>query len=475
MMRKSTAIILFLGLLGIQPIVAQSLNQAKVLYEKGEYKKAKPAFKKLLRQAPENGNYNLWYGVCCLRTGEAGKAIKPLETAVKKRVTSGQLFLAQAYNANYRFEEAIETYETYIKELNKRKRPTDEAEKQLEKAKANLRMLRGVEQVTVIDSFVVDKVNFLKAYHISPETGKLFMYNEYFKNTQATGGSVYETELANKIYYSEKQADGTLSILTRNKLITSWSKANLLPGSINESMNADYPFVMTDGVTIYYAADGPQSMGGYDIFVTRYNINSDSYLTPENVGMPFNSTANDYMYVIDDYADLGWFASDRYQPEGKVCVYLFIPNSSKQVYNYETMDKQQLIQLAQLSSIRLTQKNANEITAARNRLNSIESGDKQMDNYDFSFIINDENVYHHLADFQSPKAKAQYQKYNALEKTINGHQQKLEDLRKWYVKADKEEQTKLKPAILDLEKQILKLDSEAQSLMKEVRRLELQK
>lgn len=475
MMKKSTAIILFLGLLGGQPIVAQSLNQAKALYEKGEYKKAKPAFKKLLKQAPENGNYNLWYGVCCLRTGEAGQAIKPLEKAVKKRVTSGQLFLAQAYNDNYRFEEAIETYETYIKELNKRKRPTDEAEKQLEKAKANLRMLRGVEQVTVIDSFVVDKADFLKAYHISPETGKLFMYNEYFENAQATGGSVYETELANKIYYSEKQADGTLSILTRNKLITSWSKANLLPGSINESMNADYPFVMTDGVTIYYAADGPQSMGGYDIFVTRYNINSDSYLTPENVGMPFNSTANDYMYVIDDYADLGWFASDRHQPEGKVCVYLFIPNSSKQVYNYETMDKQQLIQLAQLSSIRLTQKNADEIAAARNRLNSIESGDKQMDNYDFSFIINDENVYHHLADFQSPKAKAQYQKYNALEKTINGHQQKLEDLRKWYVKADKEEQTKLKPAILDLEKQILKLDSEAQSLMKEVRKLELQK
>ena len=50
-----------------------------------------------------------------------------------------------------------------------------------------------------------------------------------------------------------------------------WGKGNMLPGSINESMNASYPYVLADGITIYYAADGPASMGRYDIFVTRYN------------------------------------------------------------------------------------------------------------------------------------------------------------------------------------------------------------
>ena len=49
---------------------------------------------------------------------------------------------------------------------------------------------------------------------------------------------------------------------------------------------------MADGVTIYYASDG-EGLGGYDIFVTRYNTNTDTYLVPENVGMPFNSPYND--------------------------------------------------------------------------------------------------------------------------------------------------------------------------------------
>lgn len=35
-------------------------------------------------------------------------------------------------------------------------------------------MLKGVEDVCIIDSFVVDKATFLNAYKISEESGKLF-------------------------------------------------------------------------------------------------------------------------------------------------------------------------------------------------------------------------------------------------------------------------------------------------------------
>ena len=58
--------------------------------------------------------------------------------------------------------------------------------KLLEKAKSNLRMLKGVEEVCVIDSFVVDKANFLDAYKISEESGKLFSYNSFFKTSPLT-------------------------------------------------------------------------------------------------------------------------------------------------------------------------------------------------------------------------------------------------------------------------------------------------
>ena len=86
-------------------VSAQTLEQARTLFTKGDYEQAKPVFQKYAKSQPSNGNYSYWYGVCCLKTGEPEEAVKYLETAVKRRVSGGQLYLGQAYNDTYRFED----------------------------------------------------------------------------------------------------------------------------------------------------------------------------------------------------------------------------------------------------------------------------------------------------------------------------------------------------------------------------------
>ena len=455
-------------------VSAQTLEQARALFTKGEYEKAKPVFKRYVKSQPSNGNYNYWYGVCCLKTGEAEEAVKPLEMAVKKRVASGQLYLGQAYNETYRFEEAVECFEEYIADLKKRKRATEEAEKLLEKSKADLRMLKGVEDVCIIDSFVVDKATFLNAYKISEESGKLFTFNDFFQTGGDHEGTVYETEIGNKIYYSEKGERGSLDILSKNKLQNEWSNGRPLPGSINDAGNANYPYVMADGVTIYYASDG-EGLGGYDIFVTRYNTNTDTYLVPENVGMPFNSPYNDYMYVIDEYNNLGWFASDRYQPEGKVCIYVFIPNESKQVYNYEAMDPKQIVALAQLHSLKTTWKDQKEVDSARKRLeDAINHKPQEQFVADFEFVIDDHATYYHLDDFKSPQAKDLFKRYQTKEKDYRQQENKLDNQRQWYARANKEEKAKIAPSILDLEKRVRQMSRELDEEAIIIRNTEIQ-
>ena len=443
---KKRYILLLLFCLVLVGASAQTLEQAKAFYNKGQYEKAKPVFKKFVRTQPANGNYNLWYGVCCLETGEPDVALKYLETAVKKRIPSGQLYLARNYNDLYRFEDAIKCYEEYISDLSKRKRSTAEAEKLLEKSKTNLRMLKGIEEVCIIDSIVVDKDRFLEAYKISPESGKLFTYNDFFQNKEEVEATVYETELGNKIYYGERQPDGKLSILARNKMQGEWSKGSLLPGSINDSINANYPYVLTDGATIYYAADGENSIGGYDIFVTRYNTNTNTYLTPENVVMPFNSPNN-----------------------------VFIPNSSKRVYNYEAMDKKKVVRLAQIHSLKDTWVDQNTVSDAKRRLQAAISEKPQAErSYDFEFVIDDHTTYYQWSDFKSPQAKSLFSKYRQLEKSFRQQQNKLEEQRSLYSRAKESNKTKLAPAILDLEKQIQQLSGELEKAAIEVRNTEKQ-
>ena len=304
--------------LTVSSLSAQTLDQARAWYNEGDYAQAKPVFERLVKSQPSNGNYNLWYGVSCMKTGDPQEALKYLRNAVQRKVPSGQLYLAQNYDDLYLFEDAINTYEAYIKDLEKRKRPTEEAEALLEKSKAGLRMLRSVEEVCIIDSVVIDKANFLSAYKISEETGRLYTYDEYFEANGNHPGTVYETELRNKVYFGKENAEGVIDIFKKDKLGNEWGESRELPERINGSGDTNYPFVMADGITTYFASTGDNSMGGYDIFVTRYNSSSDTYLTPENAGMPFNSPFNDYMLVIDELNNLGWFASDRYQPEDRV-------------------------------------------------------------------------------------------------------------------------------------------------------------
>ena len=413
--------------------------------------------------------------MCCLETREPDVAVKYLETAVKKRIPSGQLYLARTYNDLYRFEDAIKCYEEYISDLSKRKRPTAEAEKLLEKSKANFRMLKGIEEVCIIDSTVVDKERFLEAYKISPESGKLFTYNDFFQNKEEMEATVYETELGTKIYYGERQSDGKLSILSRNKMQGEWGKGSLLPSSINDSINANYPYVLTDGATIYYATDGENSIGGYDIFVTRYNTNTNTYLTPENVGMPFNSPYNDYMFVIDEFNNLGWFASDRYQPEGKVCIYVFIPNSSKRVYNYEGMDKKKAVRLAQIHSLKDSWVDQNVVSDAKRRLQAAINEKPQAERaHDFEFVIDDHTTYYQWSDFKSPQAKNLFSKYRQLEKSYRQQLNKLEEQRTLYSRANESDKAKLAPAILDLEKQMRQLSDEVERAAIKVRNTEKQ-
>lgn len=455
-------------------VAAQTLDQARNMFVKEQYEEAKPVFERHVKSQPNNANYNYWYGVCCLKTGEAEKAIKYLEFATKRKIQNGPLYLGQAYDYTYRFEEAVEALEQYIEAQAKRRQSTEEASALLEKCKINARMLKGVEDVCVIDSFIVDRANFLDTYRISEESGKIYTYNKFFKVKGNNEGTVYETELGNRIYFSKMGSDNSLNIFSQSKLLNEWSKEVELPGSINSGGYANFPFVLTDGITIYYALNGPQTMGGYDIFVTRYNSGSETYLTPENVGMPFNSPYNDYMYAIDEFNNLGWFATDRFQPRDKVCIYVFVPNTSRQAYNYEAMDPEKIRSLAKLTSIKDTWKDQAVVDAAKKRLAAaIAQATTVRKTYDFAFIINDQYTYHSTDEFKSTRAKELFGKYQQQESNYQTETNRLEEQRDKYAAANKTEKEKMASSILFLEKKVRALSDDLDTLATNIRNEEI--
>ena len=80
---------------------------------------------------------------------------------------------------------------------------------------------------------------------------------------------------------------------------------------INTPLNEDFPFMSPDGETLYFASQGHNSMGGYDLFVTVFDEETNTWSTPRNVGYPVNSPSDDLTICFTENNRVAYVSSDR--------------------------------------------------------------------------------------------------------------------------------------------------------------------
>lgn len=329
--------------------------------------------------------------------------------------------------------------------------------------------LRGTDQVVIVDSVVVDKHAFLSAYPMSEDLGKL-SFSKNFETVE------YSTQLNGMVFRPEYvdtiEGSHNLRIVRHYIEDGNDSESSLVEGLGIEG-DINYPFLLPDGQKFYFAARSEEGFGNYDIYVTRYDNDSKRFYRGENLGYPYNSYANDYMMVVDEDNNIGWFASDRYQPSGKVCVYTFVPNQSRRTIDYENTDHETVIKKASLMSVaslmkKYTDEENEEKATAATYLASMSSNNKKTQKHDFEFVVNDSKTYTTLNQFTKAKAKELCQQWLQKSRNLSSLQQQLDELRNT---APKKEASKIQ----NLEVRVQELQQEVKALAKSVRKTELSK
>ena len=336
-------------------------------------------------------------------------------------------------------------------------------------------MLPATEKVMFIDSIVVDNSNFLSKIPLNAESGKLDLYSHMNTGKDPDATNAYLNELGTKCYYSSGDTIFGRHIYYTELIGNTWSEPQKIKELSKGNISLDYPFLLTDGITLYFSAKGNGSLGGDDIFMTHYDTDNNQYYAPQNIGLPYNSKHNDYLLAIDDYDKLGWLVTDRRQPEGKVCIYTFVPNETRIGFDADNLTDTQLESYASIKSIRDTWKFGDR-NAALKRLHDMKTRMTSHQNQkQTEFIVNDQVTYHQISDFQFSESQKLYKQYLIQKKALSDLEASTEQQRVQWHKAQRNEKEQLAADIKKAEKNIEQLIADIHLLEKKARNVENQR
>ena len=413
---------------GAVAFAAKPIDEAKAAYNAGEYADAAARLEAILKKTPKDATANYYMGLAQLALGNTPQAVPALRKAEDRGVADASRLLADIALADYDVitaEEHLDTYDTLLRK-NKKAAPESLAETRSRLVTIK-NMLERVEKIVIIDSVVVDKADFFKAYALSPEAGRLLEGSSLPPQYSVSDPSVvYRPENGKEVFWSMPDAAGALQIVSAGILDDgTMEEPRALGDELSEGGNADFPFLMADGVTLYFANNGENSLGGYDIFLSRRDTDG-SVLQPQNIGMPFNSPFDDYMLAIDETRGVGYWATDRNQIPGKVTIYTYLPSDTRVNCSPDDPD---IADRAFIRSIKATQEPGKDYSSylkapAQTAPVAAES--------EFAISMGNGKVYTALGDFKNPQARDAMEQYLDRRAELARMEQRLAALRKSY-------------------------------------------
>ena len=150
--------------------------------------------------------------------------------------------------------------------------------------------------------------------------------NDYFE----TSGCLSED--GSILFFTRREKQGMQSDLYYCKKLPNgmWALPQMLPDHVNTPYNEESPYLSYDCKTLYFASEGHNSMGGYDLFKTTWDQEKNTFSKPVNMGYPINSTDDDRSICVTPDNRLAYISAFRPKGLGDLDIYRIRFNDAEQ-------------------------------------------------------------------------------------------------------------------------------------------------
>ena len=249
-----------------------------------------------------------------------GQAL-PQTEPVRIRTMGDVLRTADSLRAEYRFREAAAAFGEAMRmtaDTLVRQRIEDE----LLQAQNGLNMLGYCSQPVVVARQRFSIEDFFLFYPLASGS-----WRPVPNVLDPTGGgpftrAMYFPEDATEAYYSSADEDGVRDLYYTQFRDTVWSAPALINENMTSSSDEIFPMLSPDGMSLYFSSKGLYGMGGYDLYVSRWNRETRDWDVPVNLGFPYSSPADDFLFVNTSDGKYSLFASNRECSRDSVYIYV---------------------------------------------------------------------------------------------------------------------------------------------------------
>lgn len=224
---------------------------------------------------------------------------------------------ARLYAEEYDYEQAYGSYEKALWKCRDSIRRI-RIEEEMLRCENGLRLMEYCSRPTLVDKRRLSLDDFFLYY---PLGGGAWRPTPCALDT--LGGrcarAIYAPTLSKRIFFSMADTLGVRGICETHYADTAWT----LPAPVSEEFltGEDSVYPVVQGDRMYFSSRGLYGVGGYDIYVSKRD-SEGRWGTPENLGFPYNSPFDDFLFINTDDQKYSMFASNRECSRDSVCVYV---------------------------------------------------------------------------------------------------------------------------------------------------------
>ena len=239
-----------------------------------------------------------------------------------QNLSDNEAFLkANALHNEYRFNDAKAIYDSILK-VTTDSIQIQQLNKMIIQCENGIGLVEYLYRPNVIAKKNVALSDFYLYYSDLKDSSWVKNPNPFVNGEHPIYSAIYAPVSHSEYYFAQPDKSGSWNINHSTFNDTTWNAPAMLNEENTSIGDEIFPLVSNDGSKLYFSSNALFGMGGYDIYMCEWNESTNDWGAPTNLGFPFSSPADDFLFMNTSDGNYSIFSSNRDCAKDSITIYV---------------------------------------------------------------------------------------------------------------------------------------------------------